>query len=660
MQGRFVQQVYRRTVFLVGGLAVGGTLLTTGCQSPVGLPSESGTEAREAQESITPITPAKLIARGKPEGVSVTANGLRSAVLTWSEPAARVYRYRIDRAEAPEGPYVWVADVSPEKLTYTDGLGADARLKDSTTYYYRMSTIFDKFGLMSEPTPPVKTTTAPPPVPPASLKAEATGSREVTLTWSASASEGVVSYRVERALASVASVFEPVGDVRVMTLKDGGTAESALKDSTKYLYRVVAISRVMSESVPSAATEVVTRPPPAAPAQVEATSAEVRCVPLKWAPSAEADVVRYDIYQAREAAGPFQKIGEVQGRTSTSYTDGSGNPGKLEDEGTYFYRVRAVNGVTAESADSETARAVTRFVPPEVAKVVAVSARPREIPVSWEKSADTAVIGYEVWRATAQEDDWVQIARLNGREGRDVTAYLDRGGEKDGTKLGQLKDGTEYQYKVIAFNTGNVRSSASAVVTAKTKVIPVPPVGLTASSGLARAIHLSWQPNPEKDVNGYCVEVSKKPDESFRKLTVVHVAGAGVELTADESDLDPDVTRYYRVKALDKEGLESEWCASVQGKSKPLPDKPTDMKVQKENNVFLISWQPPPQPDVSQYKVWSKKFLGWDLVATTDQPQYSIGAADLPKAVTLAVTAVDKDKLESEKSETVKVEPKAP
>jgi len=158
--------------------------------------------------------------------------------------------------------------------------------------------------------------------------------------------------------------------------------------------------------------------------------------------------------------------------------DGGKNPGTLEDEGTYYYRVRAVNAVTAESQDSETVSALTRAVPPEVKHIVAVSDRPREVPLSWDLPKDESVIGYEIWRATGDEDDWVQVVRLNSRE---VLSYLDRGGRKNRTELGLLKDGTVYQYKLIAFNTGNVRSSASAPVQAKTKVIPVPPTELQAT-----------------------------------------------------------------------------------------------------------------------------------------------------------------------------------
>ena len=655
MKARANKWVRRFELTLVGGGLAVCLVLAAGCKSLVDKIHAKAGGGAPAQEVVAPIAPTMIVATGKPEGVSVTMNGLRSSMLSWGEPTVRAYRYRIERAAAAEGPYTWVADVAPDKLTYTDGQAPADRLKDSTTYFYRMSALLDKNGLMSEPTPPVKTTTAPPPVPPVSVKAEATSSRAVTATWPLSASEGVTTYRVERALTSQPTAFEKAGEVRAAAFVDGGTPASVLKDSTKYLYRVVAINRVDSESVPSATSEVLTMPPPAPPRKPAAVPNEVRCVPLKWEASPEIDVIRYDIYQARVAEGPFQKISEVPGRATVQFTDGGGNPGTLEDEGSYFYRVRAVNNVTSESADSETVHAITRAVPPEVQQVVAVSARPREVPLSWVASTDTAVVGYEVWRATADADDWVQIARLNSR---DVTSFLDRGGEKDGTQLGLLKDSTEYQYKVIAYNTGNVRSSASTLAKARTKLIPVPPAGLTASTQLARTIRVTWQPNPEKDVDGYWVEASKKATGGFRKLTVTHVSG-GSALVAEDPELEPSVTKYYRVKALDKEGLESLWAETVQGSSKPLPSAPTGLLAKPESGTMRVTWQAPSQPDVKQYKVWSKKLLGWDLLATTDIPEYRINLTDLPKALTLAVTAVDQDKLESERSQPVKVDPKA-
>ena len=115
--------------------------------------------------------------------------------------------------------------------------------------------------------------------------------------------------------------------------------------------------------------------------------------------------------------------------------------------------------VTLRPITAETVRAVTRPVPPEVQQVVAVSARPREVPISWAASADSSVVGYEVWRSTGSGDDWAQIVRLNSRA---VTSYLDRGGERDGTRLGQLSDGTTTR-RLTPVDVSGLSSGVSAV-----------------------------------------------------------------------------------------------------------------------------------------------------------------------------------------------------
>jgi len=642
------QRVRRVTAAVATVLA----LCVAGCSSTSGR-GDAVADAGGAGTGL-PMKTGQVVAHGKPESVSVTDGGLRSATVSWSKPALPVYRYRVERAEGAEGPYAWVADLPGDALTFTDGQDPQTRLKDAAAYYYRLSAILDKEGVISEPTVPVKTVTAPPPAPPASCQAEATGSRAVTVTWAASPSDGLKHYRVQRAAeAASPEAFEEVGTAPGTEFVDGGTAASTLKDSTRYRYRVLAVNRVDAASEPSPAASVLTLPPPAPPAKVAAESNGVRCVPLAWEASPEPDVVRYEVYQARSAEGPFKKIGEVQGREVTAFTDGGGNPGNLEDEGTYYYRVRAVNGVTAESADSQTVRATTRAVPPVVQRVAVLSARPREVPVAWAVSPDDAVTGYEVWRAMADSDEWVQVARLGSRT---ETNHLDRGGQKDAARLGLLADGTVYHYRVIAFNTANVRSSASVPVQATTKVIPATPSGLEASAQRARGIRLTWAPNPEKDIGGYLIEVSKKPDGGFRKLAYLPVFEGGV-LEAEDTGLEPGAARYYRVRAIDKDGLGSLWSETAQGTAKPLPDAPSGVSVQREGAAVRIVWTPPPQADVAQYRIWAKKLLGWDLLATVEHPACAWAVADLAKAATVAVTAVDKDQLESAKSDAVKVDP---
>ena len=67
---------------LTGCAAVACTLLITGCQSPAGLPPETAADWQDAQEVNKPITQTKVLALGKPIGLSIKA-GLRSATLSW-------------------------------------------------------------------------------------------------------------------------------------------------------------------------------------------------------------------------------------------------------------------------------------------------------------------------------------------------------------------------------------------------------------------------------------------------------------------------------------------------------------------------------------------------------------------------------------------------
>jgi len=202
-----------------------------------------------------------------------------------------------------------------------------------------------------------------------------------------------------------------------------------------------------------------------------------------------------------------------------------------------------------------------------------------------------------------------------------------------------------------------VRSSASDPVSATTKVIPSTPAGLTATRNTAGMVTLTWQANPEKDINGYRVESSKRADDGFREFMFVPASAGSAAMTATETGLEPGDVRYYRVRARDNERLESEWCEPVEGRAKPLPDPPSALQAAAAGQAFVISWQPPPQSDITGYRVWAQKrlMLGWDLIGTVTQNNYRLeldGEARLP---VIAVTAIDQDKLESAKSEPLKL-----
>ena len=591
-----------------------------------------------------------------PQGCAITQDGLRDCTISWSKAPGRPYSYRIERSETPTGHFLAVKTVNDPNsaLQYIDKSTPDLPLKDYTTYYYRLVAITPE-GTESEPTMALATLTAPRPNPPTNMLAIAPSSRCVDLSWGPPQSRGIVQYAIERAVDSETGCsYRLLTNVSTNYYCDGGTNNPlSLEDSTRYLYRVTAINSGGSDSLPSEPpAAVITLPCPEVVRGFQAKNDEVRCVPLSWAANAEPDIDHYDIYRATSSNGPFRRVAAVVGCTNTYHLDGGGDPGNLQDVATYFYKIRAVNNVQSASPDSPVIKATTRSVPLTVGAIGAAAKFPRSVPLVWAASEDDRVIGYEIWRAT-NDGEWDQIAKIKGRL---TTNYWDRGGAGETNALGKLADNVKYSYRVIAYNTANARSEPSAIVSATTKKCPQPPMGLSATTHLPRAVNLTWQANGEADVLYYEV-ASSDMTEGFKTFRTVDV---GEKLRILEDNLIPGQTRYYRIKAWDKDGLDSDWSAIAEGKVKPLPAPPTHLQWQKKEEGFLISWQAPVGTDLAYYEVLNKQFFHWQVVTTTAERAIFLCNDEVLKSSLLSVRAIDRDHQEGLISSQIVIKVKNP
>ena len=635
-------------------------------------------EYRDAGLATAPLGDTKnyfyrliaLAANGRESDASAVATGLtapppapplevkaepsapRKLKVTWSpSPSAGVVNYVVERAAA-DAPDKFVKLAEQKDPPFEEGGTEKTDLLDSTKYLYRITAI-NRVGSVGTPGQPVAVTTQPPPAPPASVDAEAFASRAVRVTWKPSTAEWVAKYIVERAKASAPALFKKLAEVKETKFEEGGTPQTELRDSVKYLYRISTVNRLSVTGPVSEVAEVTTRPPPVVVHNFTAKSSEVRCVPLTWAPSPEPDVVRYDIFRRDAPDRTFEKIASVEGRAKISLLDGGADPGNLGDEHTYEYQIHAINAVTAESADSEIAKAVTRGAPPMVTEVKAKGNRPREIPVTWAASPDEKVVGYEILRLAPGENAFTNIATVAGRES---AVYLDRGGARKG--LGQLGDKTEYRYQVVAFNTAHVRSAPSEPVAAVTKPAPVAPRELTATAGVAKQVKLAWHANPETDIAAYVVEAAASAGAHFREIARI-TATTAENVAATETGLGDGEARCYRVKAIDRDELESGWSDIVAGASRPLPVSPKDLAAQWQNSQLLLTWAVSPSPDIKAYKVWKKTLFGADVVMTVETNACTLTSELVCKGLRILVSAVDAEKLESLRSAPLEVAPPA-
>ena len=611
---------------------------------PVGMEGDPA-----AVSPARPVVPPPEV----PAEFSVSDLGLREVTVKWAPPADRGVQYRVERATEPGGTFVPLATLPASRGAFVDSGSGRNPLADASAYYYRLVAV-GRDGQESSPSAALESLTAPPPEPPAGLQAQTPAARAVRIDWNPPASEGVVRYRVERAFAAD-TVFSQVGEVADPTFSEGGTPASPLRDATVYLYRVRAVNRVGAVSEASEPVEVTTRPPPAAPQGLAAQSQEVRCVPLSWSVHPEEDVTGYNIYHADSDAGPFAYLDSVQGRETTAYLDGGKDPGNLEDDRAYFYCIRAVNTVTAESDDSEVVMATTRPPPPAVTGLSAVGDLPRKVVLMWDASDDEKVVGYDIERSETG-GEFAPVVRVAGLE---TAQYEDAGGQaarfmRASVKT-PLKDGTLYAYRIRAVNTAEATSEWSDPAEATTKVVPAAPSGVKASEGRARVIGVVWAANPEPDIAEYVVESSALPDRNFTAAGRVPVdATRGLK----QENLAPGLTRHYRVKAVDTDGLESDWSEIASGTTKPLPDAPAGLAVEWTEDGAFLRWEGPPQDDIVRYRIFNKKLFGQEEVGTAETTEYFLPAAALAQKKVLMVMAVDKDGLESQPSKPLDVVPK--
>lgn len=592
-----------------------------------------------------------------PAGLSVSSGGLRECVLAWSVPDDNARYYRMERSMAPGGPFQPIARIAPKRGTHVDRGERGMPLGDSTPYHYRLIAV-GAGGKESSPSEAVRAVTGAPPLPPTGLNAETPAGRAVGLSWKASSSEGVISYVVERTRSDEPCGWVEAGTASGTEFFEGGRPGSPLADSTRYLYRVASVNRVGSRGGPSESVEVRTRPPPRPVRALVAEERQVRCVPLSWLQSPEEEVVRYDVYRADHPGDAFALIASVKGRGTTSYLDGGSDPGTLEDRHTYSYRVRAVNDVTAESENSDTVRATTRERPPAVTRLRAASLKPREVPLAWAESVDEKVAGYDIARVSAaadegQEEAFSSIANLRGRE---TTTYVDKGRVRRPTDLGTLDDGAEYRYRIAAYNTARVYSEWSEPASATTKPVPDTPAAPRATTNLPRSVRIDWCANSEPDIAAYVVESSSSSGSGFRAIGRVEN-----ELTFTDSGHRDGEARFYRIKAVDADTLQSEPSDAVEGVAKRVPDAPANLAVAFDEAWAYITWDPPGQPDVRRYNVWKKELLTWKKIGDAKTPQYRVPVADVGGKAVVAVSSVDADDLEGPRSDLLQIiPPKSP
>ncbi len=517
---------------------------------------------------------------GPPTNVTTTAAGPNQIDLSWTAPTNT-------GGSAIDGYEIWL--LNPSTSTFSRLVNIHPRttyshrnLRPSTTYTYRIRTrnVSIKYSSYVR----VSATTEAPSAPdaPTGLSADASGSTQIDLSWTAPSNNGgasITGYRIQ---------VSPNGtsDWTNLVANKTGTSHSHrnLPPSATRHYRVYTINSAgesaSASNVASATTEAASAPD--APTGLSATASGRTQIDISWtAPSDNggASITGYRIQVSPNGTSNWTNL--VANKAGTSHSHMNLDPGT-----TRHYRVYAINSVGESTSASNVASATTEAtsVPDAPTGLSATASGRIQIDISWTAPSDNggaSITGYRIQISPNGTSNWTNLVA-----------------NKAGTSHSHmnLDPGTTRHYRVYAINSVGESTSASSVASATTEAASAPdaPTGLSADASGRTQIDLSWTA-PSNDggasITGYRIEVSPNGTNNWTDL-VANKTGT----SHPHMNLDPGTTRHYRIYAINSvgESASASNVANATTEAASAPDAPTGLSATALGRTQIdLSWTAP-------------------------------------------------------------------
>ena len=454
------------------------------------------------------------------------------------------------------------------KYTYTD-TGTGEGWEPGSTHQYRVKAVNGASADGGEYAS-ISATTHNVPGPPTGLKAVVTAnadtetSSDIALSWTAPANNGgldISGYQVETSTDNGLNWSDLAASNATLTYTQ--SAQTVADPIVTHLYRVSAINSAGT----GARSDLigVKLAPPAPPTELNAVAVNgQKAIDLFWtAPENDGEpaltgyrIERSTDYDATNpTAATWTEL--ATNYTRTAYRDGTET--ELTDGTEYYYRVRALNGVSVNSSavggnPSDVASAVSSNkagAPTNLSATVAGDMS--EITLAWDGPAEdggSTITGYKIEVSSDAGAKWETL-----EEEELVADLISPGTQKLYTYThSPVVSGTTYIYRVSAVNdAGPGAASAPSAPVSIDAVVPGAPTKLVATPAVA-SIALAWEA-PEMTggsaITGYKIEVSSDAGANWTDL---EDNTGNVDVKYTHTGLDNKATRHYRVSAINSAG----------------------------------------------------------------------------------------------------------
>ena len=611
-----------RTTYVDSNLA-GGTLLFYKVRA-VGANGITS----ELSSFVSGEAAADEAAPGAPQNVSVVPSDTDPTRITvrWTAPVTDsdggmrtgLAGFRLLRAEG-SGSLVPVATLEADVRQYDD-----SDLKSLTAYRYALIA-FDADGNESAQSSPGQATTIGMEIPSGVRASDGLG--RITLEWQAVDSDDLLGYEVHRSTSSDGA-YEVLSGSEGSSFTTGRTTyvDSNLAGGTLLFYKVRAVGAngITSElssfvSGEAAADEAA----PGAPQNVSVIPSDTdpTQISVRWtAPVTDADGgTRTGLsgFRLLRAEGSESLVPVATLEADVRQYDDS----DLKSLTAYRYALIAFDADGNESAQSSTGQATTIGV--EVPSAVRATDGIGRIEISWNAVDDTELIGYNVYRSTRPDLDFVQLsgdgddAFTTGR-----TSFIDS----------TVTSGDLFYYEITAV-TASLQSERSAFVSGSAEadeIAPATPSDLVVIADDAEAmVTLSWSGSRADqdggDLTGLASYVVFRSKDSASALAALDTIDASSTSYADTA-LQAATTYYYAVSAIDGSGNVSPRSSTSSVTTQGI-GAPSNVAAAGDVTSITLSWTASDEEDLQGYNVYrsSRSDEGYSRLEGTEGAPFTTG-----------------------------------
>ena len=323
--------------------------------------------------------------------------------------------------------------------------------------------------------------------------------------------------------------------------------------------------------------------PPAAPT-VTMTYSDSGKPKLTW--NAVSGATSYRVFRSESRGTGYSLLGTT---TATSYTNTGAAVGK-----TYYYRVKAVNNV-GTSGYSNIVSGKAKTAAPAAPSVTIGNSSTGKPQLTWK--AVSGAVKYEVYRSTRQNSGYSLLGTTTS------TSYVNTG----------ASTGTTYYYRVKAVNRNGMASGYSNIVSGKAKAAAPAAPSVTIGNSSTGKPRLTW-----KAVSG---AVSYRIYRSESRGTGYSLLGTTSSTSYTNTGAKAGKTYYYRVKAVNRDGMASGYSNIVSGKA-TLPAPVLNIGLSVSSGKPMLAWDA--VPGATSYRIYrsTSRGTGYSLLATTTSTSY--------------------------------------